>query len=159
MLDKFQQFIQPDPETGNSNTARLLHVVSKLVAIVGIIIFLIGIALLLNTLQDEDTLKVTGIVKEIEDLPSSSLQRISIEYKLGENTYFQNDTTDLFKSLPYQEGDAIQLLVDTEARQAIATDMLPKLRVSFLKTSGFGVFVILIAWVMRRMSKQNPTFN
>lgn len=155
MLDNIQRFIQPDPETGPSTTARILHVGSKVVGLLGIIVFLIGIALLLNTIQDEDTLKVNGMVTEIEDL-SPSLQRISIEYKLGATTYTQTDTTDLFKNLPYKEGDVIPLLVDTEAGQAIITEALPGLRLSFLRTSGFGVLLILVAWMMRRISKRNP---
>lgn len=152
MLERFLLFFSPEPGTGNTLSAKTLHIGSKLVALLGILVFLIGIALLFNTFPDEDKFKTTGVVTEITELPSSDHQVVTIQYTVNQTQLTKRDTIRDFKTFNHQVGDRVGLLVNNE--EVILLEALPALRYSFIKTSAVGIAFILLSVWLRRLSRK-----
>ena len=129
-----------------------LDIGSKIVAFGGIILFLIGVALLLTTFPDEDKFETKGIVTEIVDLPHSELQRITIDFAIGTTKHTKSDTTSGFRAFNHAVGDSVGLLVNSiNVKEVLLLEALPSLRNSFIKTSGLGIALIIASIFMRRL--------
>ncbi len=152
MLERFLLFFSPESGTGISLSAKALHIGSKLVALLGIFVFLIGIALLFNTFPDEDKFKTTGVVTEITQLPSSDQQLLTLQYTVNQTQHTKRDTIRDFKAFNHQVGDRVGLLVNNE--EVILLEALPRLRFSFIKTSAVGIAFILLSVWLRRLSRK-----
>jgi len=153
MLDSLLKFFSPEPETGTSPIARLLHIGSKLVALAGIFTLLIGMALIAMTFASEDRIKTTGTITEIIDLSDSDLQRVTIEYMIGQTKHTKSETTSGFREFNHKVGDQVELLVSES--DVIMVEAIPSFRQSFIKTSLIGVVLILASVMMRKMSRKN----
>lgn len=151
MLERFLLFFSPEPGTGSTLSAKTFHIGSKLVALLGIFVFLIGIALLFNTFPDEDKFKTTGVVTEITQLPSSDQQLVTLQYTVNQTQHTKRDTIRDFKAFNHQVGDRVDLLVNNE--EVILLEALPRLRFSFIKTSAVGIALILLSVWLRRLSR------
>lgn len=152
MLERFLLFFSPESGTGSTLSAKTLNTGSKLVALLGIFVFLIGIGLLFNTFPDEDKFKTTGVILEIADLPSSDHQVITLRYMVNQKQVTKRDTIRDFNSFNHQVGDRVGLLVNND--EVILLEALPALRYSFIKTSAVGIAIILLSVWLRRLSRK-----
>jgi len=153
MLEGLQRFISPEPGTGDTPLALTLHIGSKVVALVGILVFVIGIGLWAMTFASKNSIETTGTITEIIDLPGSDLQRVTIEYMNGQSKTSATETTSEFRKLNHMVGNEVELLI--QGSDVIMKEAIPSLRNSFIKTSLTGIVFILVSLLMRKMSRKN----
>lgn len=133
-----------------------LYWLGALLAILGIIIIAIGAVTYLRVLDaKENFAKITGVITVLHQDPADTTSQIvTIQWEIGGGNYQSTESTTFFRTLDYEQGDQIEILVNTEN----FNDMLLVAGESQMKDFGWrtlkvGITVLMISigiWTLKK---------